>query len=85
MSTETKNFKIFPGSSGLEKKYAYECGCPVYLSALLQFIFAIHLLTSTERREICDYLGDRLPLIRLLGKNRAIREYVIGHRFLLLR
>jgi hypothetical protein len=32
-------------------------------SALLQFIFAIHLLASLQRREICDYLGDRLLLI----------------------
>jgi hypothetical protein len=68
-----------------KKKYAYKCGCPIYLSAPLQFIFVIHLLASLETREICDYIGDRLPLIRLLGRNRAIREYVIGHRFLLLR
>jgi hypothetical protein len=65
VSTETKNFKIFPGISGLEN----ECGCPIYLSALLQFIFAIHLLASLERREICDHFGDRL-----LAINKAIRE-----------
>jgi hypothetical protein len=43
----------------------------------LQFIYVIHLLASLERREICDYIGARLPLIRLLGRNRAIREYAI--------